>query len=64
MTVRMTPKQGETEDNSAAYNGDVPYGTGQEFGFDYLRDQLTLRREASTGLRMRLLQDLQRFGRK
>ncbi|MBL8815468.1 MAG: hypothetical protein JNL58_05525 [Planctomyces sp.] len=26
-----------------AYDADVTYGTGHEFGFDYLRDQLTLR---------------------
>ena len=62
MTVGLTPEQGETEAKTDAYDCDVTYGTGHEFGFDYLRDQLTLRREASAGLGMRLLQDLHRPG--
>ena len=28
-----------------AYNADVTYGTNSEFGFDYLRDNMTMRRE-------------------
>lgn len=58
MTVGLTPEQGETRDKSAAYDCDVTYGTGHEFGFDYLRDQLTLRQEADAALGTRLLQDL------
>ena len=30
-----------------AYNADITYGTGYEFGFDFLRDQLALQGEAS-----------------
>lgn len=58
MTVGLTPDQGETADKRAAYDCDVTYGTGHEFGFDYLRDQLTLREEAAATLGTRLLQDL------
>lgn len=45
MTVGLTPEQGETAEKRDAYDQDVTYGTGHEFGFDYLRDQLTLRQE-------------------
>jgi preprotein translocase subunit SecA len=47
MTVGITPEQGETLPKRQAYDCDVTYGTGHEFGFDYLRDQLTLRQEAA-----------------
>ena len=59
MTVGLTPEQGEAGVKRAAYDCDVTYGTGHEFGFDYLRDQLTLRHEASATLGSRLLHDLQ-----
>ncbi|MEZ6129065.1 MAG: hypothetical protein R3C59_10300 [Planctomycetaceae bacterium] len=59
MTVGLTPEQGETQAKRAAYDCDVTYGTGHEFGFDYLRDQLTLRQESALTLGQRLLQDLQ-----
>ncbi|MCR9199921.1 MAG: helicase-related protein [Planctomycetaceae bacterium] len=62
MTVGLTPEQGETSVKQAAYDCDVTYGTGHEFGFDYLRDQLTLRREQSATLGSRLLRDLQQTG--
>lgn len=62
MTVGLTPEQGETEVKRAAYDCDATYGTGHEFGFDYLRDQLTLRREATMPLGMRLLHELQVAG--
>ena len=58
MTVGITPEQGETLPKRQAYDCDVTYGTGHEFGFDYLRDQLTLRQEAAATLGTRLLQDL------
>ncbi len=62
MTVGLTPEQGETEAKRSAYNCDVTYGTGHEFGFDYLRDQLTLRSEAKAPLGSRLLRDLRADG--
>jgi len=33
------------EERKKAYNADVTYGTNNEFGFDYLRDNMALRRE-------------------
>ncbi|HUU27820.1 MAG TPA: preprotein translocase subunit SecA [archaeon] len=35
----------EPEERKIAYNFDVTYGTNNEFGFDYLRDNMTLRLE-------------------
>lgn len=58
MTVGQTVEQGEPASKRTAYDCDVTYGTGHEFGFDYLRDQLQLRQEADTVLGTRLLHDL------
>lgn len=33
------------EDKQAAYQADITYGTNNEFGFDYLRDNMVLRKE-------------------
>ena len=38
--ANMTP-----EERRAQYNADLTYGTNSEFGFDYLRDNMTMRRE-------------------
>ena len=38
--ANMTP-----EERRAQYNADITYGTNSEFGFDYLRDNMTMRRE-------------------
>jgi len=35
----------ETEDKSAAYAADITYGTNNEYGFDYLRDNMAFRPE-------------------
>ena len=35
-------------DRKQAYQADVTYGTNNEFGFDYLRDNMTMRLEART----------------
>ena len=39
----------------SAYAADVTYGTGYEFGFDFLRDQLTLRNQPAFPLGTRFL---------
>lgn len=31
-----------TEEKKAAYNADITYGTNNEFGFDYLRDNMAI----------------------
>ena len=33
------------EEKQAAYNADITYGTNNEFGFDYLRDNMVLYKE-------------------
>jgi len=39
-------KSGQSiEEKQAAYRADITYGTNNEFGFDYLRDNLAFRRE-------------------
>lgn len=43
LTAALLPERNHQQDKAAAYQQDVVYGTGYEFGFDYLRDQLTLR---------------------
>lgn len=40
LSVGLLPDQGKAKDKKAAYAADVTYGTGYEFGFDFLRDQL------------------------
>lgn len=60
MDVGLTVEQDSDENKYSAYCCDVTYGTGHEFGFDYLRDQVTLRKQAAAALGNRLLE---RFGR-
>ena len=55
LTVGLTPEQGAEADKRQAYDCDVTYGTGHEFGFDYLRDQLALRQQAQQPLGTRIL---------
>ncbi len=43
LTIGLLPEKAATAKKRAAYACDVTYGVGTEFGFDYLRDQLTLR---------------------
>ncbi len=33
------------EERKAAYNADITYGTNNEFGFDYLRDNMVIYKE-------------------
>ena len=44
MKVGVIQSQQPTDQRRAAYNCDVTYGTAKEFGFDFLRDRLLLRR--------------------
>ena len=37
-----------TEQKQTAYNADITYGTNNEFGFDYLRDNMAIYRERMT----------------
>jgi preprotein translocase subunit SecA len=42
MTVGTIVSQQSTEDKRIAYAADITYGTNNEFGFDYLRDNMEL----------------------
>ena len=44
MTVGVVETQMSQEERRKAYQCDVTYGTAKEFGFDFLRDRLLLRR--------------------
>ncbi len=44
MKVGIIQSQQPTEQRRQAYNADITYGTSKEFGFDFLRDRLLLRR--------------------
>lgn len=43
LTTALLPERNDVRGKATAYQRDVVYGTGYEFGFDYLRDQLSLR---------------------
>ena len=45
LTVGVIRSQQETREKQAAYQCDITYGTNNEFGFDYLRDNLAFRLE-------------------
>jgi preprotein translocase subunit SecA len=45
LTVGVIRSQQESADKRAAYACDITYGTNNEFGFDYLRDNLAFRLE-------------------
>ncbi|MGQ9700949.1 MAG: preprotein translocase subunit SecA [bacterium] len=45
MTVGVLQQGMENEPRKAAYNCDITYGTNNEFGFDYLRDNMVWRLE-------------------
>ena len=45
LTVGVNIPQMEPEEKRAAYTADITYGTNNEFGFDYLRDNMAMRVE-------------------
>lgn len=45
LTVGVIKSGQSSEEKRAAYNSDITYGTNNEFGFDYLRDNLAFRLE-------------------
>ncbi|MEP3482184.1 MAG: DEAD/DEAH box helicase [Fuerstiella sp.] len=58
MDVGLTVEQDSDENKYRAYCCDVTYGTGHEFGFDYLRDQVTLKKQAAAVPGSQLLERL------
>lgn len=59
LTAGLLPERVDATKKRPAYDCDVTYGTGHEFGFDYLRDQLALRREQDRVPGSRVLERLQ-----
>ena len=53
----LDPQNSETK--RGAYRADITYGPGYEFGFDYLRDQLILKKQAQLPLGQRTLKWIQ-----
>ena len=45
LTVGSVYSQQEQQEKFNAYRSDITYGTNNEFGFDYLRDNMALRKE-------------------
>ena len=45
LTVGCIIHDMDNEDRKAAYNADITYGTNNEFGFDYLRDNMVIYKE-------------------
>jgi preprotein translocase subunit SecA len=58
LSVALLPERTDAVKKTPAYDADITYGTGHEFGFDYLRDQLTLRQQAQERPGERLLRQL------
>ncbi|MCG8603183.1 MAG: hypothetical protein MI807_23770 [Verrucomicrobiales bacterium] len=56
LTVGFLEKDQAMPDKQAAYLCDITYGTGYDFGFDYLRDQLVLQERARVAATRRLRQ--------
>ena len=48
LTVGAILNQMDNDDRREIYNCDITYGTNNEFGFDYLRDNMALSREEQT----------------
>lgn len=59
VSAGLLPHGASVASKRAAYQCDVTYATGYELGFDYLRDQLSLRRTAGCELGQRLWTTLQ-----
>ncbi len=58
LTAALLPERNDLPGKQAAYECDVVYGTGYEFGFDYLRDQMSLRARPREKLGASLLDSL------
>lgn len=45
LSVGLSVRDMSKEEKQAAYNADITYGTNNEFGFDYLRDNMVIQKE-------------------
>ena len=62
VTAGLLPEQAAPAEKRRAYLCDITYGTGYEFGFDYLRDQLTKKQVSNRTLGSTLLGHIQSSG--
>ncbi len=60
LTVGVIKSQQDPESKHSAYQADITYGTNNEFGFDYLRDNMALRKEdrAQRGLNFAIVDEV------
>ena len=58
LSAGLLPERAPVSAKRTAYACDVTYGSGYEFGFDYLRDQLTLRKSMGAELGSVILRQL------
>jgi preprotein translocase subunit SecA len=60
LSVGVNVPQMEPEEKRAAYAADITYGTNNEFGFDYLRDNMAMRVEErfQRGLRFAIVDEV------
>jgi preprotein translocase subunit SecA len=58
VSAALLPESQNIRGKKAAYKADVVYGTGYEYGFDYLRDQLALRARPREKLGVSVLDSL------
>ncbi len=54
-TVGLLPEEHDPTVAKGSYQSDVTFGTGYDFGFDFLRDQISLRRQPKLPLGIRHL---------
>jgi preprotein translocase subunit SecA len=58
LTAGVLPEQHDDAFKRVAYQQDVTFGTGYDFGFDYLRDQIAARQVEKRGLGVQVLSQL------
>ena len=58
LTVGLLQDNDSLQQKRQAYAADITYGTGYEFGFDFLRDQLKLQADLRLPLGQRLRRDI------
>ena len=59
LTTGLLKSQSQLAENRHTYAADITYGPGYEFGFDFLKDQLTIRRRHQEPLGQRFLRKMQ-----
>ena len=61
ISVSLLDPKASVAETCAAYESDVTYGSGYQFGFDYLRDQITLNQRAGRQLGHRVTHAIHGF---